>query len=68
MKQIKYREQLAQRGCGVFILRNIKKPTDPSDEQLILAEPALSKGAGPDNLQRFPQTSIILRDNTHAHI
>lgn len=57
-------EQVAQRGCGVSMLRDIKSLTRHCPAQPALADPTLSRSvcgeSGLDGLQRDLPTSTIL--------
>lgn len=46
-------KQIAQRGCGVFMLRDIQNPDGHNPEQPAPADPALSRGLG----RRSPEVS-----------
>lgn len=46
-------KQIAQRGCGVFVLRDIPNPDGHNSGQPALADPALSRGLG----RRSPEVS-----------
>lgn len=53
-------EQVVQRGCGVSVLGDTKNLKAHEPEQRALANPALVRGVGQDNLHKCLLNSLIL--------
>lgn len=59
-------EQVAQRGWGVSFLGDIQSPLEQGPAQSALADPALSRDVGLDDLHRGLPTSALLCFCTRA--